>query len=149
MRAVIQRVLHARVRVGQRVVSEIGPGLLIYLAIGRNDTCRAAETLAAKIASLRIFNDEHGKMNRSLIESDGAALVVSEFTLYGDCRKGRRPNYMLAAPHAQAREIYEFFARALASCGLNVSTGEFHSMMEVESVNDGPVTLLLDSDRLF
>ncbi len=149
MRAVVQRVHHAKVRVAQRVVGEIGSGLLVYLAVGKGDTREAAQDLANKIANLRIFDDGQGKMSVPLAGFGKSILVVSEFTLYGDCRKGRRPNYMLAAPPDTARELYEAFVAALRSFGLEVATGEFQATMEVESLNDGPVTLLLDSEKLF
>ncbi len=149
MRVVVQRVKLARVRVGGRVTGEIGAGLLVYLGVGKGDTLEAAQSLAAKVAALRVFNDASGKMNLAPAESGGSLLVVSEFTLYGDCRKGRRPNYTMAAPLEAARDLYEAFIEALRSLGMRVATGEFQAMMEVEAVNDGPVTLLLDSDRLF
>jgi D-tyrosyl-tRNA(Tyr) deacylase len=130
-------------------VGEIGSGLLVYLAVGKGDTREAAQDLANKIANLRIFDDGQGKMSVPLAGFGKSILVVSEFTLYGDCRKGRRPNYMLAAPPDTARELYEAFVAALRSFGLEVATGEFQATMEVESLNDGPVTLLLDSEKLF
>ncbi|HEV2178426.1 MAG TPA: D-aminoacyl-tRNA deacylase [Terriglobia bacterium] len=151
MRAVVQRVTRAEVRVGCVTVSRIGPGLLVLVGIGRGDTPESGEWLAEKIVSLRILDDEQGKMNRSLVESGGSVLCVSQFTLYGDCRKGRRPSYAEAAPSEVARPLYEAFLQSLRSrlpAG-RVESGEFQSMMEVELVNDGPVTLLLDSEKQF
>jgi D-tyrosyl-tRNA(Tyr) deacylase len=149
MRAVVQRVKRAEVRVGQEVVGGIGAGFLILLGVGKNDAEPAAEALAEKIVNLRVFADDQGKMNRSLLEAAGAALCVSQFTLYGDCRQGRRPSYDQAAPVDQAMFLYERFVAALRRQGIPTETGRFRAMMDVELVNDGPVTLLLDSDRLF
>ncbi len=147
MRAVIQRVSTARVRVDGRVVGEIGRGLLVFVGVGRDDTPRDVEYLAGKIRDLRVFDDEHGKLNRSVTEVGGEVLVVSQFTLYGDCRKGRRPSFDAAAPPTEARALYEALIQALRERGLAVATGEFQAMMQVELTNDGPVTLLLDSSR--
>jgi D-tyrosyl-tRNA(Tyr) deacylase len=149
MRAVVQRVSRAEVRVEGRVVGRIAAGLVVLVGIGSEDSREAGEWLAEKIVHLRIFDDGHGKMNRSLLETSGAVLCISQFTLYGDCRKGRRPSYDRAAPPEAARSLYEFFVASLRAHGVRVETGEFRAMMEVELVNDGPVTLLLDSDRLF
>lgn len=149
MRAVIQRVTHAEVRVQGRTVGRIGPGLVVLVGIGREDTPEAGEWLAEKIANLRIFDDAEGRMNRSVLEAGGAALCVSQFTLYGDCRKGRRPSYDRAASPEAALPLYESFVASLRARGVTVESGEFRAMMEVELVNDGPVTLLLDSERLF
>jgi D-tyrosyl-tRNA(Tyr) deacylase len=149
MRAVVQRVKHASVRVGEQVAARINAGLLVYLGVAKGDTVEVAAALAGKVAGLRIFNDELGRMNLSLSQTCGEVLVVSEFTLYGDCRKGRRPNYMMAASLDAARQLYVAFIQALQALGLRVATGEFQAMMEVEAANDGPVTLLLDSDRQF
>lgn len=149
MRAVVQRVKRAEVRVGQEVTGRIGPELVVLLGVGKNDTEAAAEALAEKIANLRVFDDDQGKMNRSLVETSGQALCVSQFTLYGDCRKGRRPSYDQAAAPEQALLVYEAFVASLRKRGIPTETGRFRAMMDVELVNDGPVTLLLDSDRLF
>jgi len=149
MRAVIQRVTRAEVRVDGRVVGAVGAGLLVLLGIGQADTLEAAESLAEKLVNLRIFDDGEGRMNRSLSETRGSLLCVSQFTLYGDCRKGRRPSYDRAAPPDIARRLYEAFAESVRARGITVETGQFQAMMEVELVNYGPVTLLLDSERAF
>ncbi len=149
MRAVVQRVSSARVRVGGRTVSEIGRGFVVLLGVARDDGPADAEYLAAKIRDLRIFEDADGKMNRALGDVQGAVLVVSQFTLYGDCRRGRRPSFDAAAPAPAARALYEEVVNQLRACGLTVATGEFQAMMDVELVNEGPVTLLLDSRRTF
>lgn len=127
----------------------IGPGLLVLLGVGRNDTEQAAAYLAEKVATLRIFDDEQGKMNRSLLDTGGAALVVSQFTLYGDARGQRRPSYLQAAPPEDGKRLYEEFCRALRAQGVRVETGVFQARMAVELTNDGPVTILLDSEKLF
>ncbi len=149
MRAVVQRVSQARVRVDGRTTGEIGRGFVVLLGVGAGDDEAAARYLAEKIAALRVFEDEQGKMNRSLEEIGGAVLAVSQFTLYGDCRKGRRPSFDRAARPEAARALYEKFIGALREHGLRVEQGVFQAMMEVELVNDGPVTLLLDSERTF
>ncbi len=149
MRAAVQRVIEAKVTIGDQVAGKIGPGLLVFLGVGSEDTADEAASLAQKVANLRIFDDEHGKMNLSLLDFKGEALVVSEFTLYGDCRKGRRPNYIRAAPPQRARDLYLAFVESLEQCGVKVATGEFQAMMRVELTNDGPVTLLLDTERSF
>ncbi|MEE8200628.1 MAG: D-aminoacyl-tRNA deacylase [Candidatus Acidoferrales bacterium] len=149
MRAVLQRVSEARVRVNGEVTGAIGPGVVVLLGVARTDDEGTAVQLAEKIVELRLFNDPQGKMNRSLKEVSGAVLAVSQFTLYGDCRKGRRPSFDRAAPAEQARALYESFLAALRRQGLRVETGVFQAMMEVELVNTGPVTLLLDTDRQF
>src|ERR1043166_3037446 len=149
MRAVVQRVSRARVTVEGRVTGEIEAGLMILLGIGRNDSAAVALSLAEKIAHLRIFEDDEGKMNRSLLDVKGSALVVSQFTLYGDARGQRRPSFIAAAPPDQANELYEHFNEALRNLGISVATGVFKAMMSVESVNEGPVTILLDSDKVF
>ena len=149
MRAVVQRVKRAEVRVGEEVVGRIGFGLMVLLGIGMDDTEAAGEALAEKIANLRVFDDDQGKMNRSLLDTGGQVLCVSQFTLYGDCRKGRRPSYDQAAPPDRALLLYEGFVRFLRIRGIPTEMGRFRAMMDVELVNDGPVTLLLDSDRLF
>jgi D-aminoacyl-tRNA deacylase len=147
LRAVIQRVSRARVTVDSRVAGEIQTGMLILLGVGRDDTPEAAAYLAEKIANLRVFVDDAGKMNRSLVEISGSALVVSQFTLYGDTRGGRRPSYIQAAPPEDANQLYEEFVQRLRSFGVRVETGVFQAHMEVELVNDGPVTILLDSEK--
>lgn len=149
MRAVLQRVKRAEVRVSEEVVGRIGPGLVVLLGVGKDDTETAGEVLAEKIANLRVFDDDQGKMNRSLLETGGQALCVSQFTLCGDCRKGRRPSYDQAAAPERALLLYESFVASLRQRGIPTETGRFRAMMDVELVNDGPVTLLLDSDRLF
>lgn len=149
MRAVIQRVSRAKVTVEGRVSGEIGAGLMILLGVGREDTPATAEALAEKSANLRIFEDENQKMNRSLLDVKGAALVVSQFTLYGDARGGRRPSFIAAAPPEQANALYESFCQALRALGVAVATGIFQTMMSVELVNEGPVTILLDSGKTF
>jgi D-tyrosyl-tRNA(Tyr) deacylase len=149
MRAVVQRVSRARVLVEGRVTGEIGAGVLVLLGVGRNDTGEAAAYLAEKIAHLRIFDDDAGKMNRSLLDCGGAALVVSQFTLYGDARGQRRPSYIQAASPEDGKRLYEEFCRALAALRVRVETGVFQARMAVELTNDGPVTILLDSDKLF
>jgi len=149
MRAVVQRVSSARVRVDGRIVGEIGPGFLVLLGVSRDDGPGDAEYMAGKIRDLRVFEDEDGKMNRSLVDVGGAALVVSQFTLYGDCRKGRRPSFDAAAPAALAKAVYEDVVRRLGESGVRVATGAFQALMQVELVNDGPVTILLDSRKQF
>ena len=149
MRAVVQLVKRAEVRVGAELVGRIGAGLVVLLGVGKDDTEASATGLAEKIANLRIFADEQGKMNLSLLETAGQVLCVSQFTLYGDCRKGRRPSYDQAAPPDRAVLLYESFVESLRALGIRTETGRFRAMMDVELVNDGPVTLLLDSDRLF
>jgi len=149
MRAVVQRVSHAKVTVEGRISGEIGAGLMILLGVAREDSVAVAASLAEKVANLRIFEDEQGKMNRSLLDVKGAALVVSQFTLYGDARGQRRPSYISAAPPEQAAALYEEFNKALRGLGVTVATGIFQTMMSVELVNEGPVTILLDSDKQF
>ncbi len=149
MRAVVQRVRRAEVRVGEEVVGRIGRGFVVLLGVGKSDTETAAEALAEKIANLRVFDDDQGKMNRSVLDISGLVLCVSQFTLYGDCRKGRRPSYDQAAAPDQALLLYESFVKCLRQLGIPTETGRFRAMMDVELINDGPVTLLLDSDRLF
>ncbi len=149
MRAVVQRVSHAKVTVEGRISGEIGAGLMILLGVAREDSVAVAASLAEKVANLRIFEDEQEKMNRSLLDVKGAALVVSQFTLYGDARGQRRPSYISAAPPEQAAALYEEFNKALRGLGVTVATGIFQTMMSVELVNEGPVTILLDSDKQF
>jgi D-tyrosyl-tRNA(Tyr) deacylase len=149
MRAVLQRVTSARVLLDGNVAGEIGSGLAVLIAVGREDTATAAASMAEKIVNLRIFGDENGKMNRSLLDVRGAVLAVSQFTLYGDARGQRRPSFIHAAPPEQAKALYEEFVRAMRALGITVATGVFQTHMSVEIVNDGPVTILLDSDKLF
>lgn len=149
MRAVVQRVRRASVTVEGQVVGSIGPGLLVLLGVGRDDADRDADYLAAKIRDLRLFADADGRMNRSVAEVGGAVLVVSQFTLFGDCRRGRRPSYGAAAPPDRARKLYEALIERLRLHEVPVQTGEFQAMMTVELANDGPVTVLLDSERVF
>jgi D-tyrosyl-tRNA(Tyr) deacylase len=149
MRAVIQRVSRARVTVEDRATGEIGAGLVVLLGVGREDTAEAAAYLAEKTAHLRIFPDTEGKMNRSLIDIGGAVLVVSQFTLYGDARGQRRPGFTRAAPPDEANRLYEEFVRVLRGLNISVETGVFQTHMEVELTNDGPVTILLDSEKVF
>jgi len=147
MRAVVQRVTRAQVTVGDEVVGKIGPGLLVLLGVAKSDTQADADYLASKILGLRIFDDENGKMNLSLAETRGSVLAVSQFTLYGDARKGRRPSFDEAAPPHLANELYQHFVGKIRESGFTCQTGRFQAMMKVELVNDGPVTILLDSPR--
>ncbi len=149
MRAVVQRVSRARVTVKNGVTGEIDAGLVILLGVGRGDTSAVAVSMAEKIANLRIFEDDQGKMNRPLLDTGASALVVSQFTLYGDARGQRRPSFIAAAPPEQAKKLYEEFCEALRRLGVTVATGVFQTMMSVELVNEGPVTILLDSDKAF
>lgn len=149
MRAVIQRVSSARVSVEGNLVSSISRGLLILLGVGKDDEEADAKYLADKTAHLRIFEDEAGKMNLSISDISGEILVVSQFTLYGDCRKGRRPGFSDAARPPKAEALYEVYTSELADMGLNPQTGVFQAHMEVELINDGPVTILLDSRKNF
>jgi len=145
MRSLIQRVIRAEVRVDGKIQGRIGPGMLVLLGVAATDTESDADYLAAKLIHLRIFSDDAGKMNRSALESKAAFLVVSQFTLYGDCRKGRRPGFDAAAPPERARELYEYFTRKIRESGLQTETGVFQAHMEVELINDGPVTFLVES----
>ena len=149
MRAVVQRVTEARVEVAGERVGEIGAGLLVLLGVARDDTRDDADYLADKIVNLRVFDDDEGKMNRSLSESGGAVLVVSQFTLYGDVRRGRRPSYSDAAEPEKANQLYEYFVERVRSFGVKVETGIFQAMMKVSLTNDGPVTILVDSRKAF
>jgi len=148
MRAVIQRVSRARVAVDGQTVGAIGQGLLVFLGVGAADKEADAAYLAEKIPSLRIFEDAEGKLNRSLLEIQGETLVVSQFTLYGDCRRGRRPSFSAAAPPDKARRLYELFVAQLRENGIKTATGTFQAHMQVELVNDGPVALWLESPNL-
>jgi len=154
MRAVVQRVSRAKVTVAYRtnndwISGEIGLGLLVLLGVAHEDTQADASYLAAKIAGLRIFEDEDGKMNRSVLDVGGSVLAVSQFTLYGDVRRGKRPSFDAAAPPEQAHRLYQFFVEQIQAAGLRCETGRFQEMMEVELVNQGPVTILLDSRKSF
>jgi D-aminoacyl-tRNA deacylase len=149
MRAVVQRVTEATVRVEGAVAGAIGRGLLVLLGVGRGDGEKDADELADKVVHLRVFPDDEGRMNRSVAEAEGAVLVVPQFTLYGDCRKGRRPSYVEAAPPEEADRLYRYFVETVRRAGLPVAEGVFRAAMDVALVNHGPVTLLLDSRRSF
>jgi D-tyrosyl-tRNA(Tyr) deacylase len=149
MRAVVQRVSRAKVTVNEWTSGEIGVGLLVLLGVGHEDTEADATYLAEKIAGLRVFEDLDGKMNRSVQEVGGSVLAVSQFTLYGDVRRGKRPSFDAAAPPEHARRMYEFFVERIRATGLRCETGRFQEMMRVELVNEGPVTILLDSRKMF
>jgi D-aminoacyl-tRNA deacylase len=149
MRAVVQRVTWARVKVAQEIVGEIEQGLLVLLGVGTGDTAQDVAYLAPKVVHLRIFADENQNMNRSLLEVGGALLVVSQFTLHGDCRKGRRPSFIDALEPVEAERLCELFCQTCAALGPPVQTGRFRAMMDVELCNSGPVTLLLDSRKAF
>jgi len=149
MRAVVQRVTEARVEVAGELAGEIGAGLLVLIGVGHEDTDSDAQYLVDKITNLRIFDDSEGKMNRSLLETHGSILVVSQFTLYGDVRRGRRPSYSDAAEPEKAKQLYEYFVDRVRRLGPKVETGVFQAMMKVTLTNDGPVTILLDSTKAF
>ena len=149
MRLLIQRVSQAKVTVEGKTIGEISHGLLIFLGVGDGDTEETCKEMAGKAARLRIFEDENGKMNLSLTDIHGGVLAVSQFTLYGDVRKGKRPSFDEAAPPELARDLYEYFVARIREAGLMCETGRFQAMMQVELVNDGPVTILLDSTRAF
>jgi D-tyrosyl-tRNA(Tyr) deacylase len=149
MRAVVQRVSRAKVTVNGQVTGQIDAGLMVLLGVGKEDSSATAAAMAEKVANLRVFEDEQGKMNRSLVEVNGGALVVSQFTLYGDARGQRRPSFLRAAPLEQAKKLYEEFCTAMRGLGIAVGTGIFQAMMSVELVNEGPVTILLDSEKTF
>jgi D-tyrosyl-tRNA(Tyr) deacylase len=149
MRAVVQRASRAQVTVNGNIAGEIGLGLLVLVGVGAADTEADAAYLAEKISGLRIFEDEHGKMNRSVQDAGGSVLAVSQFTLYGDVRRGKRPSFDAAATPEKARQLYEFFVEGIRAAGLRCETGRFQEMMTVELVNEGPVTILLDSEKGF
>lgn len=149
MRAVVQRVRHCRVTVEGVVVGEIGPGLLVLLGVAKSDSEAAADYLAEKILGLRIFEDDQEKMNLSVQDKSGAMLVVSQFTLFGDVRRGKRPSFDGAARPEEAKRLYEYFVAKIRESGIRCETGQFQAMMDVELVNQGPVTILLDSDKIF
>ena len=149
MRAVIQRVKSASVTVEGKVVSEIRVGLLVFLGVAQEDTPADVNYMASKIANLRIFEDDEGRMNLSILDVGGEALVVSQFTLYGDCRKGRRPSFIAAARPEKADPLYQAFMDEISRLGVPVKAGIFQAMMDIELINDGPVTMLLDSNKLF
>ncbi|HKD85366.1 MAG TPA: D-aminoacyl-tRNA deacylase [Terriglobales bacterium] len=149
MRAVVQRVSRASVKVGDEITGEIAGGLLVLLGVGQEDTEGDADYLAEKIAGLRIFEDDAGKMNLSVREAGGAVLAVSQFTLFGDVRRGKRPSFDAAARPERARELYEYFVERVRGLGLRCETGRFQEMMDVELVNSGPVTILIDSKKTF
>jgi D-tyrosyl-tRNA(Tyr) deacylase len=149
MRAVVQRVSRAQVTVNGEVTGRIGLGMLVLLGVGRNDTQADASYLARKIAGLRIFEDDNGKMNRSLLDVGGSVLAVSQFTLYANVSRGNRPSFDAAAPAEKARQLYEFFIAEIRTAGFVCETGRFQEMMKVELTNEGPVTILLDSEKTF
>lgn len=149
MRACVQRVTRGAVHVDGRTIGEIGSGVVVLLGVGHDDSEEDAQFLAEKLTQLRIFADDEGKMNRSLLDIGGEMLVISQFTLMGDCRKGRRPSFIAAAAPDRANELYQYLVAAVAAKGIHVATGKFQAMMQVELVNDGPVTMLLDSKKLF
>jgi D-aminoacyl-tRNA deacylase len=141
----VQRVAEARVAVGEEIVGEIGAGLCVFVGVGREDGDKNAEALADKLSNLRVFEDEQGKMNASIVDRGGEVLVISQFTVYGDCRRGNRPSFTAAAPADQADRLYRYFIERLRGAGLKVAAGRFQARMKVALVNDGPVTLILDN----
>jgi D-aminoacyl-tRNA deacylase len=145
MKSIIQRVSQSSVRVGDETIGAIGKGVMVLLGVAQNDSEQGAEWLAEKIVNLRIFEDDNGKMNRSLLDIGGSALVVSQFTLYGDCRKGRRPSFVQAAAPEKAEALYDYFIEKVKRLGVEVATGRFRAMMQVSLVNDGPVTLIIET----
>ncbi len=149
MRIVVQRVLQGRVEIDGQTINEIGRGLLVYLSVGKGDTENDAQFIAEKLVNLRIFSDENGKMNRSVLDEKGSILLISNFTLHGDCRKGRRPGFDAAAQPELAEKLYEKVAQLVSQQGVGVKKGIFAAHMHISSVNDGPVTFLLDSGKLF
>ena len=149
MRAVIQRVKRAQVIVNEKIIGSIGFGLLVLLGISRQDNCDDADYLVEKTINLRIFYDQDGKMNRSLLDVGGEMLIISQFTLIADCRKGRRPSFTAAAEPAEAKKLYQYFIERVKKKGITVATGEFQALMEVGLINNGPVTILMDSKKAF
>jgi D-aminoacyl-tRNA deacylase len=149
MRAVVQRVSRSTVTIGDKVTGEIGQGLLVLLGVGQNDSESDAEYCAEKICGLRIFEDDQGKMNRSVLDGGGSVLAVSQFTLYGDVRRGKRPSFDAAARPEAAKRLYEYFVERIRAAGLHCETGRFQEMMHVALVNEGPVTILIDSEKKF
>ena len=149
MRAVIQRVKSAQVIVNEKIIGSIGFGLLVLLGISREDNCDDADYLVEKTINLRIFDDQDGKMNRSLLDVGGEMLIVSQFTLIADCRKGRRPSFTAAAEPAEAKNLYQYFIERLKEKGITVAIGEFQALIEVGLINNGPVTILMDSKKVF
>lgn len=149
MRAVIQRVKSAQVIVNEKIIGSIGFGLLVLLGISREDNCDDADYLVEKTINLRIFDEQDGKMNRSLLDVGGEMLIVSQFTLIADCRKGRRPSFTAAAEPAEAKKLYQYFIERVKEKGITVATGEFQALMEVGLINNGPVTILMDSKKVF
>lgn len=149
MRAVVQRVSSAKVEVDGKITGEIGPGLLVFLGIGKEDTEKDADYLLEKIINLRIFEDEEDKLNLSALDLNKEIMLVSQFTLFGDCRQGRRPSFFEAAPPAEAEKLYNYFVQKTEKIELEIATGEFQAMMDVSLTNDGPVTILVDSKKKF
>ncbi len=149
MRIVVQRVLQGRVEINGQTINEIGRGLLVYLSVGKGDSVNDAQFIAEKLVNLRIFSDENSKMNRSVLDEKGSILLISNFTLHGDCRKGRRPGFDAAAEPALAEQLYEKVADLIAQQGIEVKKGVFAAHMHINSINDGPVTFLLDSSKQF
>lgn len=149
MRCVVQRVTEASVRVGQETVGKIGPGLMVLIGVAKEDTEKDLKYIAEKVAHLRVFDDENGVMNRSVIDAAGSILAVSQFTLYGDARGGRRPSYFRAAGPEEANKLYEQLVETWREMGIPVETGRFRTEMQVSLINDGPVTILLDSEKAF
>ena len=145
MKAVVQRVTQSSVQVGHESIGAIGHGLMVLLGVAQEDSEKDADWLAEKIANLRIFEDDNGKMNRSLLDTGGSMLVVSQFTLYGDCRKGRRPSFVKTAPPEKAEVLYDYFVGKAKQLGIEVATGQFRAMMQVSLINDGPVTLVIET----
>lgn len=149
MRAIIQLVSQASVTVGQDIIGTIGPGLVVLLGVSQDDSENDVQYLTEKIANLRIFPDQEKVMNRSILDIDGEMLVISQFTLYGDCRKGRRPSYSKAARPEQAEPLYNSFVKKISQLGIKTATGKFQAMMKVSLINDGPVTIMVDSKKKF